>query len=384
MIEKKPLGVYIHIPFCERKCLYCDFASAPGKPDEIAYYMRVLLKEIRSFEALGSLYKVKSVFFGGGTPSLLPPLYIEQVLTLLRSQYEFEKDAEISLESNPGTLTEDKLKAYYAMGISRLSMGLQSANEEELKLLGRIHTYKDFLDNYENARKVGFRNINVDLMCSLPRQNMAKWSRTLEKVAALRPEHISAYSLSIEEGTPFYEKYSTRQGRVYLPGEELDREMYHYTGKFLAEQGYHRYEISNYALEGRECTHNLIYWTEGDYIGFGQSAASYVDGRRFANPADKNEYWTYARSAYASYKSTPRLSDKERMEEYMFLGLRTMRGVSREEFRDMFRTDFPEAYEAAIDSFCRRELMEQKNGRIMLTEAGIDVSNRIMAEFLLD
>ncbi len=383
-MEKKPLSVYVHIPFCKRKCLYCDFPSAPGTPDEIAYYFRVLMKEIRSFEALDSLHTVMTVFFGGGTPSLVNPMYIEQVLNLLRTQYHFDKDIEITLEANPGTLTKESLEAYRRMGIGRLSLGLQSVHEDELKMLGRIHSYKDFLRSYEMAREAGFSNLNVDLMSGLPRQTMEKWQKTLETVSSLEPEHISAYSLIIEEGTPFAETWGTRQGRIYLPGEELDRQMYHYTKEFLASRGYERYEISNYTKPGRECRHNMTYWTCGEYIGFGQSAASYVDERRFQNPPDKEEYWNYARSAYASFKQTKPLSLKAREEEYMFLGLRTARGISREEFKKRFGESFPGTYEKKLLDYCQQGFMEKVNERIRLTDKGIDVSNVIMADFLQD
>ena len=383
-MDKKPLSVYVHIPFCKKKCLYCDFPSAPGTPEEIAYYFRILMKEIRSFEALDSLHTVTTVFFGGGTPSLVSPLYIEQVLNLLRTQYHFDKDIEITLEANPGTLTKENLTAYRRMGIGRLSLGLQSVHEDELKMLGRIHSYQDFLNSYEMAREAGFSNINIDLMSGLPRQTMDKWKKTLETVCALDPEHISAYSLIIEEGTPFAETWGTRQGRIYLPGEELDRQMYRYTKEYLASRGYERYEISNYAKKGRECRHNMTYWTCGEYIGFGQSAASYVDERRFQNPAGKEEYRNYARSAYASYKATKPLSLKAREEEYMFLGLRTARGVSREEFKKRFGESFPGTYEKTLLEYYQQGFMEKNGDRIRLTDKGIDVSNIIMADFLQD
>lgn len=378
------MSVYVHVPFCKRKCLYCDFPSAPGTPDEIAYYFRVLQKEIRSFEALDSLHTVGTVFFGGGTPSLVNPMYIDQVLSLLRTQYHFEKDTEITLEANPGTLTKESLSAYRGMGINRLSIGLQSVHEDELTILGRIHSYEDFRKNYEAAREAGFANINIDLMSGLPRQTMEKWQKTLQTVADLEPEHISAYSLIIEEGTPFAATWGTRQGRVYLPGEETDRAMYRYTKEFLAERGYTRYEISNYARPGRECRHNLVYWTGGEYIGFGLSAASYVDNKRFQNPADKTEYWNYSRSAYASFKAARPLSLKEREEEYMFLGLRTARGVSREEFKKRFGESFPGVYEKKLLDYCQSGFMEKSEDRIRLTDKGIDVSNVIMADFLQD
>ena len=384
MPNKKALAVYIHLPFCAKKCAYCDFASGPAEPKEIAYYMRVLLKEIRSFEALSSLYIVKSVFFGGGTPSYIAPHYIEQILTLLKNQYEFLPGAEITLEANPGTLDKEKLAIYRKAGVNRLSLGLQSIHEAELKLLGRIHNYNQFLDSYRLARDAGFSNINIDLMSALPRQTLALWQESLEAVADLKPEHISAYSLSIEEGTPFYESYGSGLGRLALPSEEVDRAMFHYTKEFLESRGYHRYEFSNYARKGFESIHNLTYWTLGEYVGFGQSAASFLEGRRFANPAGKEEYWQAARSSYQRFKATPPGSKRERMEEYIFLGLRTSAGVSREDFKKRFGVPFPKEYERSLLELYRQGFLIQKKGRISLTDEGVDVSNRVLSCFLLD
>ena len=237
---------------------------------------------------------------------------------------------------------------------------------------------------FEAARAAGFDDINVDLISALPGQKKEDYLYTLNEVCALNPEHISAYSLSIEEGTPFYETYSKPQGRIYLPGEELDREMYHYTKEYLAEQGYHRYEFSNYARDGFESRHNLTYWTGGEYVGFGQAAASYVDEKRFSNPRDTMEYRTYSRSAYAAFKETKPLSRKEQMEEYMFLGLRTARGISREDFKKRFGESMPREYERTLLSFYRQGYVMQKDGRIFLTDEGIDVSNILLAQFLLD
>lgn len=384
MVRKKPLSIYIHIPFCARKCLYCDFASGPGDANQIAYYMRVLQKEIRSFSAISTLYQVQTVFFGGGTPSFVAPHYIEQLLQLLQSQFDLAADAEISLEANPGTLDEEKLNTYRRAGVNRLSLGLQSVHEEELQRLGRIHSFSDFFYSYRIARRAGFRNINVDLMSGLPRQSLASWQESLAKVADLEPEHISAYSLIVEEGTPFYEQYGEGLGRLALPGEELDREMYHFTKEFLASRGYQRYEISNYAKPGYACRHNMTYWTLGDYLGFGQAAASYLEGRRFTNPEGAEEYWQAARSSYQRFRQTPISSEREQMEEYMFLGLRTARGVSREDFKKRFGKDFPPQYEAVLLDLYRQDLALQHEGRIILTDRGIDVSNVLLARFLLD
>lgn len=384
MVRKKPLSIYIHIPFCARKCLYCDFVSGPADAQRIAYYMRVLQKEIRSFSAISTLYQVQTVFFGGGTPSFVAPHYIEQLLQLLRSQFDLAADAEISLEANPGTLDEEKLNTYRRAGVNRLSLGLQSVHEEELQRLGRIHSFSDFFYSYRIARRAGFRNINVDLMSGLPRQSLASWQESLAKVADLEPEHISAYSLIVEEGTPFYEQYGEGLGRLALPGEELDREMYHFTKEFLASRGYQRYEISNYAKPGYACRHNLTYWTLGDYLGFGQAAASYLERRRFSNPEGAEEYWQAARTSYQRFRQTPISSEKEQMEEYMFLGLRTARGVSREDFKKRFGKDFPPQYEAVLLDLYRQDLALQHEGRIILTDRGIDVSNVLLARFLLD
>ena len=384
-MPKKPLSVYIHLPFCVQKCLYCDFASGPAGTDEIAAYMRLLTKEIRSFEAIASIYRVETVFFGGGTPSVVAPFYIVQLLNQLRSQYEFAEKAEITLEANPGTLNAEKLVKYREAGVNRLSLGLQSIHESELKLLGRIHSYEDFLESYELARQAGFANINVDLMSALPKQTKGTWKKTLETVAALNPEHISAYSLSIEEGTPFYERYGEgRIGRLDLPGEELDRAMYHYTKEYLGSQGYSRYEFSNYAKKGFESRHNMTYWTLGDYVGFGRAAHSYLEGKRFANPSEKEAYPEASRTAYQRFRAASPQSEKDAMEEYMFLGLRTARGISREDFRKRFGRSFPKQYEKELLELYRSDLVEQAGGRIWLTDAGIDVSNIILARFLLD
>ena len=383
-MKKRKLGIYIHIPFCVRKCLYCDFPSAPADRQEQGYYMRQLMKEIRSFEPLGNLYEIKSVFFGGGTPSILPPDQIRRVLGRLCNQFLFEDDAEITIECNPGTLTREKLAAYRECGINRLSIGLQSADNAMLKLLGRIHTWEDFLESWKLAREAGFTNINIDLMSGLPGQTFGGWSDTLEKVAALEPEHISAYSLIVEEGTPFYERYGTAEGQRLLPDEVADRDMYHHTGKFLAEQGYHRYEISNYAKDGYECEHNKIYWTCGDYLGFGLSAASYVDGRRFQNPVDPKEYYAHIGEGYRMFRQMPAQSEKDAIEEYMFLGLRMMRGVSVAEFEARFGRDYRSLYGKQTDELIRRKLLQVQDGRICLTERGIDISNTVLANFIFD
>ncbi|MDD6212817.1 MAG: radical SAM family heme chaperone HemW [Clostridiales bacterium] len=381
---KKDLGIYVHIPYCAKKCEYCDFVSGVANREEIAYYIRVLMKEIRGYEALGNLYQVRTIFFGGGTPSLLDPMNLKRIMHQLRDQFVVLEDAEITVECNPGTLTEEKLAAYKEIGVNRLSIGLQSAQDEELKLLGRIHSWQDFVDNYKLARKMGFDNINVDLMSALPRQTLDTWKDTLEKVTELEPDHISAYSLIIEEGTPFYEKYNTQAGRAMLPGENEEREIYHYTGEFLAEKGYERYEISNYAKKGKECRHNITYWTGGDYVGVGLNASSYLEGRRFTNPRKHSDYWDHARQAYTKFRTMAPQSRKETMEEFVFLGLRMMKGISKREFEKRFALSFDEVYGEVAQKQVQQGFLVEDGEWLRFSEKGIDVSNRLLVDYLLD
>ena len=256
--EKKPLELYIHIPFCERKCAYCDFLSMPATLGVQRQYVEKLIDEIIGESAGIQGYEVTSVFIGGGTPSILPGEYILGILQATADYFDLRKDAEITIEINPGTLDEHKLECYREGGVNRISLGLQSSDDWELKILGRIHTYDDFLRSYEQVRMAGFSNVNVDLMSALPGQTLDSWEKTLKKVLMLRPEHISAYSLIIEEGTPFYERYGNGQKAFPpLPDEDTEREMYHVTRTMMEEHGYHRYEISNYCRSGFECRHNL-------------------------------------------------------------------------------------------------------------------------------
>lgn len=285
---KKELELYIHIPFCVRKCAYCDFRSAPAGREVQAQYVDRLLEEIQKAAPLAEDYEVVSAFFGGGTPSILPKEEIGRVMELLHRQFDWKADAEVTIEANPGTVDGRKLDAYRSFGINRISFGLQSADNEELQKLGRIHTWEQFLESYESARAVGFTNINVDLMSALPGQTRKSWQETLQKVLVLNPEHISAYSLIIEEGTPFYEKYADHP--ELLPPEDEERQMYYDTKRILAEQGYERYEISNYARKGYACRHNLGYWSRRDYKGFGLGASSLLNSVRSTVQEDLTEY----------------------------------------------------------------------------------------------
>ena len=351
-LDKRPLGIYLHIPFCVKKCLYCDFLSMPATDETIEAYVEALCGQIR-LEAPGFVdYRVNTVFLGGGTPSLLSGEQLEKIFKTLFAAFEVEKGAEITMESNPGTLTAQKLESYKKAGVNRLSMGLQSSEDELLKSLGRIHTWSEFLENFQAARAAGFSNINVDLMSALPGQTLSEWMRTLKKVADLEPEHISAYSLIIEEGTPFYERYGDeKETDLYpaLPDEEEERQMYTQTKEFLESRGYHRYEISNYAKEGRECCHNVGNWNRTEYLGFGIGAASLVDNCRFRvieelpvyletleklqDTGEKQALWE------ALHEPVQRLSRQEQMEEFMFLGLRLTEGIRTDNFDRQFGQD---------------------------------------------
>lgn len=399
-MKQAPLGIYIHIPFCVRKCLYCDFLSAPADERTKTEYMKALLAEIQAQAPLYRAYEVKTVFFGGGTPSLLSGEAIFRIMECLRCNFAFaagkEEEPEITMEANPGTLTAENLEWYRKAGINRLSIGLQSADNKELKALGRIHTWEDFLDSFRLARNAGFSNINIDLMSALPGQTPEGWLDTLKKTAALAPEHISAYSLIIEEGTPFFAYYGgtiPAAGHEPLPDEEKDRLMYGQTKAFLEDAGYGRYEISNYALPGFSCSHNLSYWNRIDYAGFGLGAASLRQNVRWSNTTDMKAYLAASGTAgFASpiKQSVQTLSMEEQMEEFMFLGLRITEGISLDRFRESFGRTVDEVYAGAVEKLRREGLLEryvrENNGVseefLRLTDYGIDVSNYALSEFL--
>lgn len=386
--KQKFLGIYIHIPFCMRKCLYCDFLSSPASPKEREDYVEALCREIVKESIKYKGYTVNTIFIGGGTPSLLEGESISRILKKVRENYKVSYDCEISMEANPGTVTWEKLVHFKESGGNRLSIGLQSAADSELKALGRIHTYEDFLMSYELALKAGISNINVDLMTGVPYQNVKSLTDTLQKITGLMPmpTHISAYSLMIEEGTPFYEKTPE------LPDEDLERELYKITCDFLTSTGYEQYEISNYALPGYLCKHNRTYWRRGNYVGFGIGAASMVENVRFRNTGDREKYVGYFLNALNDdliKEDVQILSVKEQMEEFMFLGLRMREGVGKNDFLRAFGKTVDEVYPGIVEKFCQKGLLilkrepAAKEDFIALTPLGIDVSNRVMAEFLL-
>lgn len=405
----RELSIYLHIPFCARKCRYCDFLSYPATAREQEDYLTLLLQEIEKQSLFYRGYRVISVFVGGGTPSLLEADAIKKIFEKLNHDFTIEKDCEITIEANPDSLTLAKLEACLQAGGNRLSIGLQSADDEELRQLGRIHDYRTFCRAYEMARQAGFQNINIDLMSAVPGQTPASYRQTLERVLALKPEHISAYSLILEEGTWFYE----HQKELSFPTEDEDRELYELTGEMLASFNYRRYEISNYAKAGYECRHNKVYWKRGDYVGFGLGAASMVGDVRWSNKRTMQEYREAVLSSSRFVRKTevvpdmPKeaasasaeasetlsahrarlaenvqyLSRQEQMEEFMFLGLRLTEGIKKQAFLDKFGIPIETVYGEILGRLRQEELLLIDDS-VRLTPYGFDISNYVMSKFL--
>lgn len=381
---RQPISLYLHIPFCVKKCHYCDFLSFPGcSLSRQAEYVDAMIQEIHAYREAAEDYEVKTIFLGGGTPSLLEKELVERLFHELYSVWRAAPETEITIEANPGTLSREKLIGYHMIGINRLSLGLQSTIVQELATIGRIHNYEQFLANYYLAREAGFDNINIDIMSALPGQTLISYGKTLERTLKLQPEHISSYSLILEEGTDFWENAEIERA---LPSEQTERIMYHYTKKCLQNAGYERYEISNYAKPGYACLHNQVYWTGGEYLGLGLGAASYWKGARFSNTPDMEEYMENCSRARITEnrKEIVTATQKSRMEEYMFLGLRMIRGVSIREFERRFGIPMNRIYGTVIRSYIGQGLLKIEQDRLMLTERGIDVSNSVMADFLLE
>lgn len=372
-----PLELYVHIPFCVRKCQYCDFLSGPSDEETKDRYIEALLKEIRAAEHTED-YEIVSVFIGGGTPSALKAEAIASIMRTLQEQFFFCEDAEVTIEANPGTVDLEKLTIYRNVGINRLSLGLQSTDAEELKLLGRIHSYEEFLKSYEWAREAGFSNINIDLMFAIPGQTGEAWRQHLYQVAELNPEHISAYSLIIEEGTPFAEQ------NLDLPDEDTEYQMYEDTAEILERYGYRQYEISNYAKQGYMCRHNAGYWQRREYLGFGLGASSLYGGMRFSNTHQMQEYLKESRNPDQIRKDVTFLSRNERIEEFMFLGLRMTEGISEKKFEENFDVRLMDVYGDILQKYEETGFMEHIETKWRLTRKGIHVSNHILADFLLD
>ena len=390
---KKEMQLYIHIPFCAKKCDYCDFLSFAAGKETQKEYVEALIRELNYYGERYQERVISTIFIGGGTPSFIEAELLEAVMKAVYQAFHVLPDAEISMECNPGTVTKEKLLAYKKAGVNRLSIGLQSPNDEELKILGRIHTFETFLQTYDMARNCGFTNINVDLMSSLPGQTKQSFLNGLKKVVRLKPEHISAYSLIIEEGTPFYDKYEEDMERQakgeetrFLPREEEVYETIRLTREYLQEEGYHWYEISNFAKPGKECRHNIGYWKRADYLGVGLGAASLIDNVRYANTSDLQLYvkkWQGQEPQEICIVEEEILTKMAQIEEFMFLGLRMTEGVKRSDFKACFGIEPEGAYANVLSSLQDEGLLKMEAGWIALTDKGIDVSNYVLAQFLL-
>lgn len=375
------MELYIHIPFCVKKCIYCDFLSAPADSTVKERYFQILLKEIElSGRSMTEREPVTSVFIGGGTPSLFSGERIFSILDTCREYFSISEQTEITMEANPGTVTERSLKVYRKAGVNRLSFGLQSADDGELKRIGRIHTWEMFLESFRMARAAGFVNINIDLISGLPGQTAESFRRTLENVTALNPEHISVYSLILEEETALYQE--VQEGRIALPDEDEGYRMDVLTREYLEAAGFHRYEISNYARKGRECRHNIGYWTGVPYLGLGLGAAGYTGHMRYTNEKSLSAYLKSEGNPDRIRRDWTELSREDRMEEFIFLGLRMCRGISEKEFKSRFGKSFDEVYGPVAERQIQEGLLVKDGGFIRLTVRGMEVANRVMAEYL--
>ena len=380
MKNTNTVGLYIHIPFCRQKCLYCDFPSWAGKEGQMQGYVDALTKEIRKRGTEYTDQQVVSVFFGGGTPTTLTIPMLEQLMQAVFESWNIAEDAEITTEANPGMLDGEMAAALKKMGFNRLSMGVQAWQNRLLKELGRIHTIEVFRENFKAVREAGFTNINTDLMFALPNQTMEDWQETVKNIVAMNPEHISAYSLIIEEGTPFYDRYE--KGELKPAEEELDREMYHWAVDYLAEHGYEQYEISNFAKKGRQSRHNRIYWQAEEYLGMGLGSHSYMNGERFHNIYDLQEYIRADGDVSLLKEDIERITEEDALAEFMFLGLRLAEGVSFAGFQERFGQGMKNIYGSQIEELVKDGLLEEDGIGIRLTKRGVDISNYVFEKFL--
>ncbi len=373
----KEISLYIHIPFCKQKCLYCDFPSYSGKEKLMDRYIEALNKEIIQ---KAKDYNISSIFIGGGTPSYLNSLNLESLLITL-NKLRLNDNLEFTMECNPGTLDKEKLTVMKKYKVNRISMGLQSVNNAILKEIGRIHSYEEFKNNYLLARNIGFDNINVDLMFGLPNQTVEDWRESLESVAKLNPEHISAYSLIIEEGTHFYKLYE--EDKLNLPKEDKERSMYLITKEILNKYNYHQYEISNFAKEGKECFHNKVYWKCNEYLGLGASASSFINNKRIKNIDNVENYIDGIINDESIIEKIHVNDIKDDMEEFVFMGLRMNEGIKIIEFRDRFGKDIYEIYGDIIEKNISKGLLICNSGKLYLSSRGVEISNYIMSDFIL-
>ena len=378
MITKNKIGIYVHIPFCKKKCDYCDFISYCGKDDLIEKYVDSVKKEINHVKIKS---EITTIYIGGGTPSYIDSKFIVQILEKIKEK-NVAQDAEITIEVNPGTVTQEKLQDYIDCGINRISIGLQTTNDELLKQIGRIHNYEQFLETYKLAKKVGFKNINVDLMLGLPNQRIIDLKESLENVLRLAPKHISVYSLIVEDGTPIANKI--KNGKLKLPDDELERNMYWYVKNTLELNGYKHYEISNFAKIGYESRHNLAYWQDKFYLGLGAGAHGYYNQKRVQNPFDIDEYIKKCNQKILPFINEEIVDEKAHIEEFCFLGLRMAKGIDKEIFKQKFNTDIENLYGEILPNLEKDGLIINTQKYIYLTSKGMKFGNQVFSEFLLD
>lgn len=377
----KELAMYIHIPFCQSKCYYCDFCSHSNKTDIVEKYIEYLKKEINIYSSrINGNYKVKSIFVGGGTPSYINGRYIFDILNYVDKKFNISEIEEVTIEANPKTVDKEKLKIYKAGGISRISLGLQSMNDRLLKEIGRIHTSEDFIETYNLIRDHGFRNLNVDVMFNLPNQTLDDVMCTLDQIINLEVEHISFYSLKVEEGTPFFK--SMEKGELFLPDEDIEREMYHNGIELLGKNGYKHYEISNFAKQGYECKHNKFYWQVKPYVGIGLAAHSNLFRERYGNKTYFDDYFQALDYGKLPIDSKEIIDIEMEMAEYMILGLRLIDGVDIDSFFHRFNISVDDAMGEKIAKAKREGLIRVDKGNIKLTEKGLDLSNLVFMELL--
>lgn len=374
----KELGIYVHIPFCKQKCSYCDFISYCDKNDLIEKYIKALKQEIENSSV--NEYEISTIYIGGGTPSYIESKYISEILKTIKQKYNISRNVEITIEVNPGTATKEKLRDYVEAEINRISIGLQSCNNNLLKMIGRIHTYEEFLSTYKLAREVGFKNINVDLMIGLPNQTLDDVKKSLEEISKLNPEHISVYSLIVEEGTPIEKKIAN--GQLKLPNEELEREEYWEVKKFLESLGYKHYEISNFAKTGYESKHNLNCWEQKEYLGFGAAAHSYMKKTRYSNTENIEKYINQEMQSKQLHMVHEVQKEEEQKKEYMLLELRKIDGVQISSFKNKFGCNPIMEFKNELNKLTQEGLIEIDLDQIKLTEKGIDLANIVWEEFI--
>ena len=377
----EPISIYIHSPFCVRKCAYCDFTSFPGRGAQMEAYLSAVCREMRAQAAFFGRRRVRTVFLGGGTPTLMTGEQAQRLLDALRACFNLAPDAEITMEGNPGTVTAQSLVAYRAAGVNRLSLGVQSLDDGLLAAIGRIHTAAQAHEAVSMARAAGFENVNLDLMLGLPGQSVAQWERTLEEAIALAPEHLSCYSLIVEEGTPLSAQLE-RGECAPLPDEDALCRMDEITAQWTAQAGFARYEVSNYAKPGCECRHNIVYWACEPYLGLGCAAHSDMDGRRFYNPSDWAGYLRMAQSGTTARDAEGESTRQERMFERMMMGLRMVRGVDCARFARDFGAQPEEVWKEALARDVRVGLMERRGDYLRLTQRGMQVMNSVLVELL--